>query len=50
MAYVLGAALIGGYLDLYVFDLGTPLYGVAGGVVIGLIYIAFLVLGARKRS
>jgi hypothetical protein len=49
VAYILSGALVGGLLDLYVFDVGTPVYGVVGGAVIALAYVGFLVSRGSVR-
>lgn len=53
VVYVLGGGLIGGALDLFVFDVGTPLYGIVGGILIALIYIVLVCRpgwGSAKRG
>lgn len=49
--YLVAGAAMGGFLDVVVFDLPTPLYGILGGAVIAILYqIAIAVWLHRLRK
>jgi len=50
LAYIMAGAAMGGVLDVAVFGLPTPLYGMAAGALIAVMYYGALLYRQRRRN